>query len=307
MSSAIRSVLRPTHLPDLELHRPARLDDVLRHLADGVRPLAGGTDILLWASQRGAPRRLVWTGGVEELHVLECDGAPLRVGAAVALAHVVRSAAFRCAAPAVVDGAQQIGSVQLRNQATLVGNICTASPAGDTLPGLLVHDAVIEVVGTSGDRRRLDLDDLLVGPGRNGLQRGELAIAVTLSRLGPREASAYRRFTQRNALDVAFASVAARLAFEPDRRTVSAARLALGAVAPIALEVPEAAAMLVGQHLSEAALRACAEAAAETCSPISDQRASADYRRQLVTTLVNDVLSETARRALVSERRADRP
>ncbi len=307
MSSAIRSVLRPAYLPELELHRPAKLDELLRHLADGARPLAGGTDILLWASQRGAPRRLVWTGGVDALHVFECGDDPLRVGAAVAVAHLVRSAAFRTAVPAVVDGAQLIGSLQLRNQATLVGNICTASPAGDTIPGLLVHDAVVEIVATLGDRRRLGLNDFLVGPGRSGLRHDELAIAVTLSRLGPREASAYRRFTQRNALDLAFASVAARLAFESDGRTVSAARLALGAVAPVALEVPEAAATLVGQPLNEATLRACAEAAAEACSPISDQRASADYRRQLVMTLVHDVVGETARRAQASERRADRP
>lgn len=305
MSSATSSILRPSHLPGLELHRPTSLDEVRRHLADGSHPLAGGTDILLWASQRGEPRRLVWTGGVSELHTFDCDGDPLRVGGAVILARVVRSAAFRNAAPAVVDGAQSIGSVQLRNQATLVGNICTASPAGDTIPGLLVHDAVVEIVSASGGPRRLDLDRFLVGPGQTELNSGELAVAVSLSRLAPGEASAYRRFTQREALDLAFASVAARLAFEPDGRTVSGARLALGAVAPTALDAAEAAATLVGRPITEAALCACAEAAAGACSPISDHRASADYRRQLVKALVRDVVTEACRRAEVSERQAD--
>ena len=305
MSSASSSVLRPSHLPELELHLPTSLDEVRRHLADGGHPLAGGTDILLWASQRGEPRRLVWTGGVSELHTFDCDGDRLRVGGAVTLARVVRSAAFRNAAPAVVDGAQSIGSVQLRNQATLVGNICTASPAGDAIPGLLVHDAVVEIVSPSGDRRRLDLDRFLLGPGQTGLTRGELAVAVSLSRLAPGEVSAYRRFTQREALDLAFASVAVRLAFEPDGRTVNGARLALGAVAPTVLDAAEAAATLVGRPITDAALDACAETAAAACAPISDHRASAEYRRQLVKVLVRDVVGEACRRAQGSEPKAD--
>lgn len=297
MLSATSSTLRPSRLPELELHCPTALEEVLGHLAEGAHPFAGGTDILLWASQRGEPRRLVWTGGVEELRALETGGEPLRVGAAVTLASIVRSPAFRAAAPAVFDGARSIGSVQLRNQATLVGNVCTASPAGDTLPGLLVHDAEVEVVGPSGDRRRLPLEDFLVGPGDTGLGDGELVAAVSLSRLAAGETSAFVRFTQRQALDLAFASAAARLRFEADGRTVAAARLALGAVAPTAVEVAEAAAMLVGRPLSEAGLDASAEAAGEACAPISDHRASAGYRRQLVKAVVRDALAAAGRRA----------
>lgn len=296
MSSATASSLRPSHLPELELHRPASLEELFAHLADGCHALAGGTDVLLWASQRGEPRRLVWTGGIEELLRFEAQHDALEVGAAVSLSRIVRSADFRAAAPAVADGAHAIGSVQIRNVATLAGNICTASPSGDTLPGLLVHDAVMEIAGPSG-QRRLGLGSFLLGPGRIALNSGESVVSVSLSRLGPREASAYRRFTQREALDLAFASVAARLAFEADGRTVSEARLALGAVSPTALETPEAAETLIGRTISEATLRACAEIAAGACAPISDHRASADYRRQLVGALVGDVVSEAARRA----------
>ena len=295
MPSASVSSLRPSHLPGIELHCPAGLEQVLGHVCDGVHPLAGGTDLVLWASQRGEPRRLVWTGNVSELQRVDADDDPLRIGAAVTASRIVRDARFRRGAPAVVDGAHKIGSVQLRNQATLVGNLCTASPSGDTIPGLLVHDAKVEIASASS-RRHVDVGDFVLGPGETALQPGELVTAVSLSRLGPLEASAYQRFTERNALDLAFAGVAARLAFDPDGRTVRSARLALGAVSPTVIEAAEAAAMLVGQPLNAARLGACADAAAQACSPISDHRASADYRRQLVKVLVGDVVTEAARR-----------
>ncbi len=165
---------------------------------------------------------------------------------------------------------------------------------------MLVHDAAVEIASATGTSRLVDLRDFLVGPGATALEGGELVVGICLSRLRRGEASAYQRFTQRQALDLAFASVAARLAFEADGRTVASAQLALGAVAPTAMQAPEAAATLVGRPLSDAALRACAEAAAEACAPISDHRASADYRRQLVKALVVDVVPAAGRRALVS-------
>jgi CO/xanthine dehydrogenase FAD-binding subunit len=300
MPSANPSTLRPTQLPGIELHRPTRLTDLLQHLTDGASALAGGTDVVLWASERGEPRHLVWTGGIEELHHIDVAGDPLRIGASVTLTRLIRSAAFRHAAPAVADGAQVIGSVQMRNQGTLIGNLCTASPAGDTLPGLLVHDVEIEIVRASGEHRRLDLDAFLVGPGKNALHKDELVLGVSLSRLGTLEGSAYQRFTQRDALDLAFASVAARVAFAPDGHTVRAARLALGAVGATVIEATEAAALLVGHELTTAGLQACGAAAADASAPISDHRASAEYRRQLVKILVSEVVTEAGRRAHAS-------
>jgi carbon-monoxide dehydrogenase medium subunit len=190
-----------------------------------------------------------------------------------------------------------IGSVQMRNQATLIGNLCTASPAGDTIPGLIVHDASIEIAASSGDRRRVDIASFITGPGQTILKPDELVTSLYLLPLAEGESSAFQRFTQREALDLAFASVAARLAYESDGQTIRKARLALGAVDASVIEAPEAAAMLTGNPLDDAVLRECAEAAAQACSPISDLRASADYRRQLIKALVIDVVTEAARRA----------
>ena len=302
MPSATTSTLRPTQLPDIKLHCPTTSRDVLRHLHDGACLLAGGTDMVLWASQSGKPNRLVWTGGVEELRCLEIEARRIRVGAAVTLSRLVRSNLFRIAATAVSDGAQLIGSVQLRNQATLVGNLCTASPAGDTIPGLVVHDATVEIVSAAGKHREIDIGSFLIGPGKTDLDSDEIVTAVRLTPRGQNEASCFRRFTQREALDLAFASVAARVAFEPDGSTVRAARLALGAVDKTVVEAPDAAAILQGRSLNAAVLRECAEVAAAACSPISDHRASADYRRQLVRALIIDVVAEAGRRARTASR-----
>ncbi len=294
------STLSVSYLPELELHCPTELDDVFTKLAIGAQPLAGGTDILLWASHRGEPRHLVWTGGIAELQNFDVDGGVLRIGAAVPVTRLIRSSSFRAAATAVAEGAQSIGSVQLRNQATLMGNVCTASPAGDTLPGLLVHDAVVEIASSGDNRRTINLSDFLKGPGKTDLKPGELCTALSFSPLQEGEVSHYKRFTERKALDLAFASVAARLRFDSDGHTVTAARLALGSVGSTAIDASEATEILIGQQLSEGSLHSCAQAAAEICSPISDHRASADYRRQLIKVLVGDVVTETARRATLA-------
>lgn len=295
------SALPATVLPQLELHCPTELGSVFKHLDNGAQPLAGGTDILLWAAHRGEPRHLVWTGGVSELHTFDEEDDPLKIGAAVPVGRLFRSKRFRTAAPAVAEGAQSIGSVQLRNQATLMGNVCTASPAGDTLPGLLIHEAVVEIASRGGEWRSVKLADFLIGPSKTGLKPGELCTALSIFPLKQGEASHYKRFTERKALDLAFASVAARLKFEADGETISQCSLALGAVAPTAIEAREAAKIFVGKPLSDATLQACGEAASEICSPITDHRASADYRRHLIKVLVGDVVRETARRAVSNQ------
>jgi len=290
------TTIKPTQLPEIDLLCPSDLQDALAHLSDGACALAGGTDIILWASQQGEPRHLVWTGAISEMRGMDFEQEFVRIGAATTLSELIRSRRFREAVPAVVDGAQCVGSVQLRNQATLVGNLCTASPAGDTIPGLLVHDARVLLLDASGRHRELGLHEFLLGPGKTALSEGELVLALSLSPIAPGEMSLYRRFTQREVLDVATASVAVRVSFEPDQRTVREARLALGAVAPTVIEAKDAASVLCGTLLDDATLRTCAAAAVAASTPISDHRAGADYRRQLIATVIVDALTEVRQR-----------
>ncbi len=297
MTPTASPALRPSCLPPLELYRPSDLGELFACVAAGACPLAGGTDLMVWASQHGEPQQWAWTGGIDEWRLVDISDKQVRIGAAVTLAQAVRFRELRSLISAVIDGAAVVGSVQLRNQATLVGNVCTASPGGDTLPGLYVHDAMVEVVNAAGSRRSVKISKFLCAPGKTNLAPGELVTGLTLCGLGPHEGSTFHRFTQRNALDLAIASVAARVRFESDGQTVAQASLALGAVGPTVLDVADAAALLVGHALEPSRLRQCAALAAESCRPITDHRASQDYRRQLVQTLTMDVVAAAAARA----------
>ncbi|MBT4891280.1 MAG: hypothetical protein HON65_17185 [Rhodospirillales bacterium] len=290
------SALRPSHLPEMDLQCPTNLGDVFRHISNGAQLLAGGTDILLQASVRGEPNKLVWTGGIESMKEFDADSDFIKVGASVPLSTMIKSNAFRDGAPAVADGAQSVGSLQLRNQATMVGNVCTASPAADTVPGLLIHNCVVATIDKENNKREIALKDFLTGPGKTNLGEGELVTCLSFSRLGKNQMSAYQRFTQREALDLAFASVAARLEFEEDGQTLMTVNLALGAVGPTAIDASAAADILKGHPISEGRLDICADAASQLCSPISDHRASAGYRRQLIRALVGDVVRQAATR-----------
>ncbi len=290
------SSLRPSFLPEMQLHRPTQLGDVFAHMANGAQLLSGGTDILLQAGQHGSPDHLVWTGGVKSLNSLSIARDSIKVGAAVPLSTLIRSADFRTMAPAVMDGAHVVGSTQLRHQATMVGNICTASPSADTVPGLMVHDAVVEITNELKQSYQVALKDFIKGPGQINLERGALVTAIDLHPIKNNEMSAYQRFTQRNALDLAFACVAVKLAFEDDGQTIQSVKLALGAVGPTVIDASEAADVLIGQTLDVKKLKTVCDAASQLAKPISDHRASRDYRHQLIKVLVGDVINQAADR-----------
>jgi len=291
------SALRPSRLPELDLRTPTSLEELTGSLAAGWRACGGGTDVLIEALQAGEPTHLVSTTGVHELAQLTCDADGISIGGSVVLARLVRSTSFRSGAAAVADGAQTIGSIQLRNQATLVGNLCSASPAADTIPGLFVHDARVETVDSSGMTRSTAVSEFLHGPGSTSLHDDEVVAAVRLTPSSPGTGSAYRRFTERNALDLAFAGVAASVALEADGVTIRSVRLALGAVGPTVMDASEVTATLIGRTADTELLASVAEAAAGACSPITDHRCSADYRRQLVHVLTLEVIDEAMRRA----------
>ncbi len=296
------AALRPSHLPDLELHTPTSEAELTALVAAGCCPIGGGSDVLLAAAHSGTPHRLVSTALLDGFGELHMDTDEVTIGAAVTLGRLVRDDTLRSAAPALADGVHKIGSVQLRNTATLVGNLCTASPAGDTIPGLFVHNAVVDTVDSSGVRRSIEVADFTTGPGLNALASDEVVTAVRVQSRATGEGSAYHRFTERNAIDLAFAGVAARLAVEPDGETVRMMRLGLGAVGPSVVDASAEAAVLIGDTLDEGRTQEVADASAEACSPISDHRCSADFRRQLIRVLTLEAIERAASRALEGHR-----
>jgi carbon-monoxide dehydrogenase medium subunit len=197
--------------------------------------------------------------------------------------------------PGVVEAANLIGSKQVQGRCTMSGNLCNASPAADTTPALLVNEAEVEIAGPGG-RRRVPVGELCTGPGRTALANGELVVALHLAKPLPRSADAYLRLIPRSEMDIAVVGAAVRLALEPDGRC-RAARVALGAVAPTAIRVPEAEAALLGSRIDAAALERMVLAVRAAARPIDDKRGTVAYRRQVIGVLTRRAAERAHERA----------
>jgi carbon-monoxide dehydrogenase medium subunit len=281
---------------------PTTIAELLSCAAEGRRPYAGGTDLLIQATNAGGELPpLAWTPAVAELTHIEVGEDRARIGAAATCTALLREARLAAGAACLLDASRVLGSVQIRNRATLAGNVCNASPAADTIPALAVHGATIEVRSRQGSRT-VPVEAFASGPGQTMLQPGEVVASIQVLLDAPGWGGCYRRFTVRNSMDLAFAGVGVRLRLEPDGERIGAARLALGAVGPTVVMAGAAAELLVGGRPDPRALATAAEAAAQGCSPITDLRASAGFRRQAIRALVHDTVSEAYRRAQESVR-----
>jgi carbon-monoxide dehydrogenase medium subunit len=242
-----------------------------------ARVLAGGTDLLIqMRSGRADPALLIDIKSIPEVRSIVVEAGAYRVGAAVTCMELTEHASFVQAWPGVVDGAKLIGSVQIKGRATMGGNLCNASPAADSVPGLITAGAVACIAGPDG-RRELPVEDFVTGPGKTALARGELVASFLLPRRAPHSGDAYLRFTPRTEMDIAVVGAAVNLTLS-DAGMCTAARVCLGAVAERALLVPEAAAALVGSRVDAAALDRLAAAASAACRPITDKRGTKVFR-----------------------------
>lgn len=280
-------------LARFEYAAPTSLDaalDLLARHGEGARPLAGGTDLLLMLrSGRRKAAVLVDLKRVPGLAGI-AEGGGLRVGALASHADLGASPVLAVPAlRAVAEGARWVSGPQIRNRGTVGGNLCNASPAADLAPPLLALGATVEVARWGAATRTLPLEGLFAGPGRTTLAPGDLLVGIGLPASPPRTGSAYERAT-RVAIDIALVGVAAAVTLAADGR-VAAARVALGAVAPTPVLSPGAAKALVGRVPEASALAAAARAAAAEARPITDVRASADYRRHLVEVLARRALA----------------
>jgi carbon-monoxide dehydrogenase medium subunit len=197
--------------------------------------------------------------------------------------------------PLLAQAAAKLGSVQVRHRATIGGNLCNASPSADTASALLALDAQVEIFGKAGTRV-IDLDKFFLGPGATVLGDGELLTRLKIPLTRNRQGSVYYKLSTRKAMDLAFVGVAVLLELGRDDE-ISKTRIALGAVAPTPIRVPSAEKLLEGIRLSPEAARKSAELAARFCEPISDHRASAEYRREMVRELSQQGLLAAYRQA----------
>jgi len=270
---------------------PKTIPEALAMLSDRSEaiPLAGGTDILVqMKTGQRAVKALVSLKRLSELHSYSHNGT-LTLGSAVTLGQICADQQIQQEYPALSISVSLIGSRQIRNMATIGGNVCNAAPSADTAPALLALDARAVIVGSQGERV-IPLTAFFLEPGRTTLQAGELLKDILIPKPANRSGSFYVRHTPRARMDTAIAAAAAAVTVGADD-VITDARLALGAVAPIPMRAVAAEALLVGQHLTDELLQKVGAAAAKDTQPIDDLRASAEYRRHLA-----DVLSQRALR-----------
>lgn len=282
---------------------PQSIDEAVRLLAEHggrARPIAGGTDIVVQMKENATrfpyPEVVIGLSRVPELRGIEFnESTGLRIGSGATMAEIAESPVVRERYTALADGAGVVGSLQTMNMATIGGNLCNAAPSADTAPALLALGAQAAIVGPSG-RRVMPVEQLSTGPGATVLGPGELLTEILVPTPVPRAGSAYRRHTPRKQMDIAVVGVAAAVTLGADDR-IESARIALGAVAPTPIRAPKAEASLTGQAAGDEAFARAAETAAGECSPISDQRGTAEFRRHLVRVMTERLLREAAGRA----------
>lgn len=280
---------------------PATVDEavaVLKESTDGGRAqvLAGGTDLMV--QMRGldtAPRTIVDIKKLPETNQLNLEGDEIYIGAAIPSAVLFENAALKSLLPGLLEASDLIGSTQIQGRATMGGNLCNASPAGDSIPAMIAVGAQCDIAGPSG-RRVLAVEEFVTGVGQNALQAGELLLGLKIPRPTAGTADAYLRFIPRTEMDIAVAGCGVSVTVADDG-TCTAARVGIGAVAPTALLVSAAADALVGSNLDEAALAAAGEACTAAASPISDKRGTADYRRKVIAVLCRRAAAIAKQRA----------
>jgi carbon-monoxide dehydrogenase medium subunit len=234
---------------------------------------------------------------IPEVNELSYDAKTgLRIGAAVPCYRIYERSDLAKVYPGLIDAVSLIGGIQIQSRASVGGNLCNASPAGDTIPALLAAEALCVIAGPEG-MRELPVEKFCTAPGKTALSRGELLVNLGLPPPRPHTGSAYLRFIPRNEMDIAVVGVGVALTLDESKKRCIAARIGLAAVAPTPLLVPEAGAALVDGALTDAHIERVASLAQAAAKPISDMRGEAEYRRHLVGVLVMRALRAAVARA----------
>jgi carbon-monoxide dehydrogenase medium subunit len=286
-------------LPDFDFLEPQSVAEACALLTEdpeGSAVLAGGTDVLVYLKEGVTPhRRLVSLHRIDGLERITCtaeDG--LSIGAMATVNQVARHPAVQELYPGVVDAALCLAADQVRNQATVAGNLCTAVPSADTAPILLAHDATLRVAGPDGERT-MPLREFFLGPRRTALETGEVVVAIEVPPPAQGQGDASQRHGGRVSLSLPIASAAATVVM--DGGVCRRAAVALGAVAPTPLLVDTIAELLEGSRLDRGQLEQAGTLAAAAARPIDDLRGTAAHRLDLVRVLTRRVLRDAAERS----------
>ena len=252
--------------------------------------LAGGTDLLVeLKSASHTPKVVVDTSRAEDLKVIAITDEGLSIGALVTHTEIMRSPLINGMFPALVDAAHTVGAVQTRNLGTLGGNLVTGVPSMDSGPTLIALDALVTVAGSAG-RRQLPLAEFLVGPRKTILKPNELLVEIVIPKQNLGKPAHFLKSGLRKGQALALVNVAASLWVDWNKHVFVTPRIALGAVAPTVIRAFQAEAYLEGRAITPEAMAEAGRIAVDDAKPISDFRASAEYRRDLIAVLTKRAL-----------------
>lgn len=262
-----------------------------------ARLLAGGTDLLV-KMKRGLekPASLISFSKIGEFRDIQVAGADLiNIGALTTISQLADSSIINEKVGILGRAARMMALPQVRNRATIGGNLCNASPAADMPPVLIALNCQVKTVCLTAERT-IPLEKFFLGPGQTVLQQGEILTGINVPVPSLHSGASYQRLSPRHN-DLATASAAAVIVMHSDGRTCKEARIVLGAVAPTVIRCYQAEQVLRGKIIDEELNRKAAEAASEVCQPVSDIRASAGYRKEIIRVLVKRAIDQAVDQA----------
>ena len=284
-----------------EFTAPSTIEEAVKLLASNggdSRIMAGGTDMLVQmrAGRRTAPL-VVDIKGIPELNVISYDAAKgLTLGAAVPCYKIYQDETVAAAYPGLIDAASLIGGIQIQGRASIGGNVCNASPSGDSIPAVIVLNGVCNIAGPNGTRTMLT-EDFCTAPGRNALENGEILVSISFPPPQAHSGATYQRFIPRNEMDIAVAGVASSVVLDASGQNFVSARISLASVAPTPVFAKEAGNSLAGKAVSEEAIQQASELAQADSKPISDMRGTIRQRTHLIGVLTRRTLNSAIERA----------
>jgi carbon-monoxide dehydrogenase medium subunit len=287
-------------LPRFEYHAPVTVPEALKLMArygGKASVFAGGTDLLVAMKNREkVPEHLINLKGIVKLKGIHYDKQKgMTLGALTTMAELERSSLVKEKYRSLWDAITVMASPQVRTLGTVGGNLCGAVPSADTAPPLIVLGASVKLVGPKG-RRSVPVESFFTGPKESVLKKNEILTEISVPKPSPSSAGVYLKLMRRNALDLALVGVAAYLRFDSKKKVCKEARIALGAVAPTPIRVFEAEKVLMNKEIDESLATEAGKAASVVCRPISDVRASHEYRCSMVEVLVKRAILEAFNR-----------
>ncbi len=290
-------VIQEEELMRFQYLEPATIEEAVSLLTKyngRAKVIAGGTDLLVQMRQKVIrPDYVVDITNIPGLDYINYDEEKgLRIGALTTIRSLEKSAELRQRYPVISQAASQLGSVAIRNMGTLGGNLCNAAPSAETAPALIGLSAKAKIVGPDGERV-VPLEDFFIGPGTTVLKTAELLVEIQAPVLPPRTKGVYLKHAIRGTIDLAIVGVAIIATLEPETKVCEDIKVVLGAVAPTPMRTKKTEELITGKRIDDTLINESAESASTEARPISDVRASAWYRTEMVKVLTRWALRET--------------